>query len=171
MTSLHGTFEYFDYESWQRERCVQKHVDKFSYPPNTLMAYLDEHYPRFAQIVVQAKYNARFADGQGRFTIFVSPEWEKKSAAEVAQIPIHECKLIVMTNTMEGRLRREDLMTSQSSQLFPLDTSTTIRVWIQDGQLWKDGEIIVSEHVVSNGILQFLQSTPNNRCGGFHYLP
>jgi hypothetical protein len=171
MTSLHGTFEYFDYESWQRVRCVQKHADKFSYPPNTLMAYLNQHYPRFAQIVVQAKYDARFADIQGRFTIFVSPEWESKSAAEVAQIPVHECKLIVMTNTMEGRLRREDLMTSQSSQLFPLDVSAIIRVWIEDGQLWKDGDAIVSQQVLSNGILQFLKPTPNNRCKATNYLP
>jgi hypothetical protein len=43
------------------------------------MAYLQAHFPRFAQIVTQAKYDARFADESTGFTLFLSSEWETKS--------------------------------------------------------------------------------------------
>jgi hypothetical protein len=171
MTSQQGTFEYFDYEAWQRTRCVQKHAHTFSYPPNTLMAYLQAHFPRFAQIVTQAKYDARFADESTGFTLFLSSEWETKSAAEIDRMPVHECKLIVTTNTMTGRLRREDLLTSRSSQLFPINTSATLRVWFEHNELFKDGEVIVDDKTFSNGIIHFLRPNPQNRCGSKEFLP
>ena len=160
MTSLYGVFEYFDYESWQRQRCIPPRADQIEYPEGTIMNYLMLYAPRFAQIVVRSKYDRRFADPQGRFTIFLSPYWETLPPDEIERIDVGTAKNIVMNSTLEGRIRRIDLVTSQDSQLNTLINGVYIHVWrdIRTDILRKDENESIEQQVdCSNGYIHLLQ--------------
>ena len=121
------------------------------------MGYLVEHYPKFARIVIKAKYDRLFSDPQGRFTVFVPPFWEKYDYVDIEDIDVGEAKRIVMTTTMEGCIRRMDLLTSKDSRLNSLDTSEYIHIWFdeRDQQLKKGADDVIGEREVtlSNGIV------------------
>lgn len=155
MTSLYGVYQYFDYDSWQKERCAPPRTATFQYPPDTMMAYLMEHFPRNAQLVIMAKWDRRFADPQGRFTYFIDPRYERLDAAAIEQMNLHQATAMVTGNTLQGRIRRIDLTTSQDSLLMTVDESTMIHVWYdrRDDRLKKDDLLIGDEIPCSNGIL------------------
>ena len=166
MTSLYGVFEYFDYESWQQQRCIPSRADQIIYPEGTLMDYLVKHSPRFAQIVVRSKYDRRFADPQGRFTIFLSPYWDSLSADEIERIDVGTAKNIVMNTTINGRIQRMDLVTSQDSQLNTLTNGLYIHIWrdVRNDLLCKDDNDVIGEQVhCSNGYIHHLEPISSSK--------
>ena len=160
MTSLYGTFESFDYDSFKEQRCRQPEQTTMRYPDDTLMSVLMKDRPRLAQIIINSKYDQKFADPQASMTVFASDYWEQLSPAEVNRLDIDACKKIVMYNTVNGRIRTEDLQTSDDSQLFPLG-DTTLHIWldIRDGFMKKENERILGEYRVSNGIIHWTSSS------------
>lgn len=159
MTSMHGVFQYFDYDSFQKESCRVPSIDKFQYPPGTIMGVLQEERPRFAQIATMSKYDRKFADPQARFTVFVSDYWEHFSPAEIDRLDVDACKKIIMYNTVNGRIRGEDLRTSLDSQLFSLQDGVLIHIWLdrRDSVFKKDDDRIVSQRDATNGIIHFIE--------------
>lgn len=152
MTSLYGVYQYFDYDSWQRERCQPRLTTTFHYPPGTMMSVMMERFPRNAQLIIIAKYDRRFADPLGRFTYFMDPRYETLDAAAIEQLGIHQAKMIVINNTIQGKIRKMDLMTSQDSLLNTIE-GTSIHVWydIRDDRLKKANQWIGEEIMCSNG--------------------
>jgi len=138
---------------------VNKETTKATYPKDTVMGMIVETHPRFAQLVVKAKYDWKFSDPQGKFTVFVPDYWEKFTALQIENsYNIGQAKQIVGSNTIIGRIRRIDLMTSQNSQLNSFDNMGLIHAWwdIRDNSL-KIGEdqIVTTEMTGSNGIIHF----------------
>jgi len=163
MTSLYGTFQYFDYESFQKERCTPKKVTTLVYPPDTMMGYLVQHYPHLAHLVTKAKWDKAFADPQARFTFFISDQWEKQPIANLDQMGIHDARAIVMSRLLQGRIRRMDLETSGDSQLSTVLDGVTFHVWKRpdDPRLYLGcHEILVQEHACTNGMIQISKFTP-----------
>lgn len=159
MTSLYGTFQYFDYDSFLKEQCSCEKVTQFEYPEGTLMYFLKKNHPGIAQIVIKAKYDQKFADSQGRFTFFIDPVWDKIKPAELDGLNVYQCRIIVDSNTLKGRIRYEDIMTSKDSQVFSIDKGVPIHLWWDFGTstLKKDNLTIIAQHTCSNGILFLLQ--------------
>lgn len=161
MTSCHGYYQFFDYDLFKVRRVKPEIVD-FEYPKDTLMGVIVENFPRFAQLVIKAKFDRRFADPQGKYTVFISDFWEQFSAAELEQWDVEDAKEVVATNTMEGRIRHMDLMTSQDSQLTAVDNMGYIHVWVdrQHGnKLMKGNEFIVQQINAFNGIIHATHAT------------
>lgn len=130
MTSCHGYFEFFDYDQFKVRRCKDREVRDKVYPKETLMGVLVDNFPKFAQLVIKAKFDERFADPQGKFTVFVPTFWEQISSAEIEDLDVGKSKEIVASNTIMGRIRRMDLLTSQSSQLTAVDNMGYIHMWV-----------------------------------------
>lgn len=157
MTSQHGYYEYFDYDTF-KTRCIPQKIVDFEYPKDSLMAAIIDRFPRFAQIIIKAKYDRTFCDG--RYTAFVSDFWEKYSTAQIDNLDVGDAKNIVMTTCVQGRIRQLDLMTSQDSQLNSLDTSVYIHIWVDaDKKLRKDNDYILDQVETSNGILHILKDS------------
>lgn len=158
MTSVYGVYQYFDYDSWQRERCTNEKKDKFVYEPGTMMDVIVKNFPRMSEIITRAKYDRRFADPSCRFTFFLESRYEKYGAAEIQQLDVNDAHNIVVSNTIQGRIRKMDLMTSKDSLLNSIQDGTLIHVWhdIRDDRLKKDSSPIVKEMQCTNGILFIL---------------
>lgn len=151
MTSQYGYFEYFDYDSF-RLRKVETCPPEFEYPKDSLMGLITEKFPKFAQIVIKSKYDRAFVDG--RFTVFLSNYWDQFTAAQIEQLDVADAKRIVMQTTLQGRIRRMDLLTSRDSQLMTLDDGVFVHIWVDpDNILHKNNETIVGSHETSNGII------------------
>lgn len=160
MTSLYGTFQSFDYDSFLREQCSCEKITEFTYPEGSMMHFLKKNHPNLAQIVIKGKYDQRFADLQGKFTFFIDPIWDQQKPADIDAIDVFQCRLIVDSNTIKGRIRYEDIMTSKNSQVFSLDRGTPIHLWwdYRTEILKKDHLQIVAQHTCSNGILFLLKN-------------
>jgi len=159
MTSMYGTCESFDYDSFRLEQCTVPRVERLVYPDGTIMALLQKERPRFAQIVTKSKYDRKLADIQARLTIFVTDYWERFPAVQIDQLDVDACKQVVMENTVNGRIRAEDIRTSQDSQLFSLRDGVLIHLWLdaRDSLYKKEQEVLVEQRVASNGIIHFTQ--------------
>lgn len=159
MTSMYGVFQYFDYDSFKGERCEVRTIDRFDYPKDTIMGILLQERPRFAQIATMSKYDRRLADPQARFTIFVTDYWEQFSPAEIDRLDIDACKQVIASNMVNGRIRGEDLLTSQDSQLFSIRDGFLIHVWLdrRDSTFKKDDDRILSQRDASNGIIHWIK--------------
>lgn len=155
MTSCHGYYEFFDYDLFKVRRCPNREIVDFKYPKDSLMGSIVENFPRFAQLVVKAKFDQRFADPQGKYTVFISDFWEQFSSAELEEFDVGKAKEIVASNTILGRIRTIDLLTSQDSQLTAVDNMGLIHVWldIRSQQLLKNNEIVGKEINAFNGII------------------
>lgn len=159
MTSLYGVFQYYDYDSFIKERCSCEKITELVYPEGTMMHFLKKNHPGFAQMVTKGKYDQRFADTQGKFTVFVDPIWDKMKPADIDALDVNQCRLIVDSNTIRGRIRYEDIMTSKNSQVFSIDKGVPIHLWwdFNSQKLIKDDSEIVAQHTCSNGILFLLK--------------
>lgn len=154
MTSCHGYYEFFDYDLFKVRRDYSKPRD-LEYPRDTLMGVIVENFPRFAQLVIKAKFDRRFADHQGKFTVFISDYWEQFSPAELEGFDVGTAKEIVASNTILGRIRKIDLMTSHDSQLNAVDNMGYIHMWVdqRDNKLMKGNEFVGKQMDAFNGIL------------------
>lgn len=154
MTSCHGYYEFFDYDLFKVRRQTTRARD-MEYPRDTLMGVIVENFPRFAQLVIKAKFDQRFSDHQGRFTVFISDFWEQFSSVELEQFDVGKAKEIVASNTIVGRVRHMDLMTSRDSQLNAVDNMGYIHVWMdnRDDKLMKGNEFVGREIDAYNGII------------------
>lgn len=156
MTSCHGYYEFFDYSQFKVRKCpTNPEIQDMEYPKDSLMGVLVQNFPRFAQIVIKAKFDRRFSDPQGKFTVFVSDFWEKFSAVELEKLDVGKSKEIVASNTIVGRIRTMDLLTSQDSQLTAVDNMGWIHVWydLRDNRLKKNNEIVANQIEAFNGII------------------
>lgn len=155
MTSCHGYYEFFDYDLFKVRQCPNREIVDIQYPRETLMGTIVENFPRFAQLVIKAKFDQRFADPQGKFTVFISDYWEQFSSAELEEFDVGSAKEIVASNTIVGRIRTMDLLTSQDSQLNAVDNMGLIHVWldIRNQQLMKNNEFIGKQIDAYNGII------------------
>lgn len=155
MTSCHGYYEFFDYDLFKVRRCPDRLVTDPTYPRGTLMGAIIQHFPRFAQLAIMAKMDRRFADAQGKFTVFISDYWEGFSAAELEMFGAEKAKEIVASNTILGRVRAEDLRTSQDAQLNAIDNMGVIHAWldIRSGQFMIGNGSLGREINASNGII------------------
>ncbi len=155
MTSCHGYYEFFDYDNFKVRQCPNREIPDFEYPKDTLMGVLVQNFPRFAQIVIKAKFDRRFADPQGKFTVFVSDFWEKFSSAELEEFDVGKAKEIVASNTILGRIRTMDLLTSMDSQLTAVDNMGLIHVWMdfRNNYLMKGNEFVAQQIDAFNGII------------------
>lgn len=155
MTSCHGYYEFFDYDLFKVRHCPARKVPDPEYPRDTLMGVIVENFPRFAQLVVRAKMDRRFADPQGKYTVFISDFWEQFSPAELDAFDVGKAKEIVATNTILGRIRRMDLMTSQGAHLNAIDNMGQILVWFdkRDKKLMKGNELVGDQLDAYNGII------------------
>lgn len=160
MTSCHGYYEFFDYDQFKVRQCPNREIVDFQYPRNTLMGTIIENYPRFAQLVVKAKFDGRFSDPQGKYTVFISDFWEQFSSAELEEFDVGKAKEIVASNTILGRIRTMDLLTSQDSQLTAIDNMGLIHVWldIRNQQLMKNNEFVGKQIDAFNGIIHPLHA-------------
>jgi hypothetical protein len=169
MTSCHGYYEFFDYDLFKVRRQSTDARD-LEYPRDTLMGVMVENFPRFAQLVVKAKFDRRFADHQGRFTVFVSDYWEQFSSAELDAFDVGQAKEIVASNTIQGRVRHMDLTTSQDSQLNAVDNMGLIHVWVdrRSGSALRKGNEYVGKQINAyNGIIH---ATHTNQVPDATYL-
>lgn len=155
MTSCHGYYEFFDYDLFKVRHCPKKGVVDLEYPKDSLMGVIVEKFPRFAQLVIKAKFDRRFADPQGKYTVFISDFWEQFSSAELDEWDVGKAKEIVASNTILGRIRTMDLLTSQNSQLNAVDNMGYIHVWydIRNKYLMKGNEFVAKEMNAYNGII------------------
>lgn len=155
MTSCHGYYEFFDYDNFKVRQCPNREIPDLEYPKDTLMGVLVQNFPRFAQIVIKAKFDRRFADPQGKFTVFVSDFWEKFSSVELEGMDVGKAKEIVASNTILGRIRTMDLLTSMDSQLTAVDNMGLIHVWLdaRDNYLKKGNEFVAKQIEAFNGII------------------
>lgn len=160
MTSCHGYYEFFDYDLFKVRQCPARKVPDPEYPRNTLMGVIVENFPRFAQLVARAKMDRRFADPQGKYTVFISDFWEQFSPAELDAFDVGKAKEIVATNTILGRIRHEDLMTSQGSHLNAIDNMGQILVWFdkRDRKLMKGNEFVGEQLNAFNGIIHTMHA-------------
>lgn len=161
MTSCHGYYQFFDYDLFKVRRVRPEIVD-LEYPKDTLMGVIVENFPRFAQLVIKSKFDRRFADPQGKYTVFISDFWEQFSAAELEQWDVGDAKEVVATNTIEGRIRNMDLLTSQDSQLTAVDNMGYIHVWVDkanQNKLRKGNEFVVQQINAFNGIIHTTHTT------------
>jgi hypothetical protein len=155
MTSCHGYYEFFDYDNFKVRQCRNREIPDLEYPKDTLMGVIVQNFPRFAQIAIKAKFDRKFADPQGKFTVFISDFWEKFSAAEIEEFDVGKAKQIVASNTVEGRIRTMDLLTSMCSQLNAVDNMGYINVWldIRNNHLMRGNEFIAKQIEAFNGII------------------
>lgn len=155
MTSCHGYYEFFDYSQFKVRKCPNREIPDMEYPKESLMGVLVQNFPRFSQIVIKSKFDRRFADPQGKFTVFVSDFWEKFSSAELEELDVGKAKEIVASNTILGRIRTMDLLTSQDSQLSAVDNMGLIHVWYdrRDNRLKKGNEFVANQIEAFNGII------------------
>lgn len=164
MTSCHGYYEFFDYDNFKvrRQNCKSNDME---YPKDTLMGVIVENFPRFAQLVIKAKFDHKFADPQGKFTLFISDFWEQFSSVELEGFDVGQAKEVVASNTILGHIRSIDLATSQNSQLSAVDNMGLIHVWldVRNNRLMKGNEFVDKEIMASNGIIHPLHaiSIPN----------
>lgn len=160
MTSCHGYYEFFDYDNFRvrREKC--KVID-IEYPKDTLMGVIVQNFPRFAQLVIKAKFDRRFADPQGKFSVFISDYWEQFSSVELENFDVGAAKEIVASNTIEGRIRTMDLLTSMDSRLNTVDNMGVIHVWLDNrkGVLMKGNEFVGKQIEAFNGIIHPVHAT------------
>lgn len=155
MTSCHGYFEFFDYDKFKVRRCKDREVRDKTYPRETLMGVLVDNFPEFAQLVIKSKFDEKFADPQGKFTVFVPDLWSQFSAVELENMDVGKAKQVVASNTIVGRIRMMDLMTSQSSQLTAVDNMSYIHIWLDiRNNKWMSGNGHVGEQMDAyNGII------------------
>lgn len=155
MTSCHGYYEFFDYDNFKVRRCPNRGVVDLEYPKDSLMGVIVQKFPRFAQLVIKAKFDRRFSDPQGKYTVFISDFWEQFSSAELDEWDVGKAKEIVASNTILGRIRTMDLLTSQDSQLTAVDNMGYIHVWydIRNRFLMKGNEFVAKEISAYNGII------------------
>lgn len=160
MTSCHGYFEFFDYDIFKVRRYHCK-VNDLEYPRESLMGVIVEHFPRFAQLVIKAKFDRRFADVQGKYTVFISDYWEQFSSAELDEMDVGLAKEVVASNTILGRIRNMDLLTSQDSQLNAVDNMGLIHVWFdrRNNKLMKGNEFVGDQMDAFNGIIHKTHAT------------
>lgn len=158
MTSLYGTFQSFDYDTFLQQQCECKKPVEFSYPEGTMMAFLKKNHPVFSQLIIRARLDQRLADPQGKFTVFIPPSWEKVDPSVIDRYDPHEARTIVDECIIRGRIRLEDIQTSKNSQVFSADRGVPIHLWwdFRSQQLKKDQSVIVAQHTCSNGILFLL---------------
>lgn len=159
MTSVYGTFQAFDYSTFLQQQCSCEKKTEFEYPEGTMMHFLKKNHPGLAQIVIKGKYDQRFADPQGKFTFFIDPFWDTQKPADIDALNVYQCRIIVGDNTIKGRIRYEDIMSSKDSQVNSLDRGTPIHLWwdYRSNTLRKDDLSIVAQHSCSNGILFLLK--------------
>lgn len=161
MTSCYGYYQVFDYDSFKVRRCPNREIIDYKYPKESLMGVIVEKYPKFAQLVIKAKFDRRFSDIQGKYTVFISDFWDQFSSVELEQFDVGKAKEIVASNTVEGRIRTMDLLTSRASRLNAIDNMGYIHVWldIRNNQLMLQNEFVGRQIEAFNGIIHPLHAT------------
>jgi len=128
MVSMQGVFPFFDYEFAEPARVLNVGPCPQTYPPESIMGYLQQHSPRFAFLVKTARLDGQFADPSFRGTIFLPDTLDENV---VLNADVDTARRIVKYHLMIGYFPKNVLFTSPYQQLQTSIKGQMIRAVIQ----------------------------------------
>lgn len=114
MVSLQGVCPFFDYEFTYPENVVPTPQKIITYPPDSIMSFIEKQSPLFAFLVKKARLDWTFASPENRITIFLPLHLNEQN---VMNADINTARRIVKYHLMMGFFPRNVLETSPYQQL------------------------------------------------------
>jgi len=158
---MQGVCPFFDYDFAYPENVLRIAPTKKTYPENSLMAYIRNHFPLWAFLIQTARLDWQFADPNFRGTLFI-PQTINENV--VMNADIDTARRIVKYHLMIGFFPKDVLFTSPYQQLQIAIKGETVRAVIQGPEtmmlnegvyitrfdIWKQNGIV---HVIDKPLL------------------
>jgi uncharacterized surface protein with fasciclin (FAS1) repeats len=116
MTSLQGTFEFFNNEFCQPNRVFDVQPLIETYAEQSVMWYINKFHPKYAYLIKRARLDQIMSDPQFNGTVFVPLE-KSINESELLNMDINTARKIVKYQFMAGLFPKNVLMTSKYQQL------------------------------------------------------
>lgn len=156
MVSMQGVFPFYDYGFAYPENVLNLAPRKKTYPPDSVMGFLEKHHPTWAFLVKTARLDWQMADPSFRGTLFLPQEMDENV---VLNADINTARRIVKYHLMIGFFPGEVLFTSPIQDLQTSIKGQTIRATIRGpcSLVLNDGVGVVSfDHWCGNGVIHFI---------------
>ena len=128
MVSMQGVYPFFDYEFAEPARVLGAGPCPKTYPPDSIMGYLEKHAKTFAFLVKTARLDWQFADPSFRGTVFLPDSIDENI---VLNADVDTARRIVKYHLMIGYFPKNVLFTSPYQHLQTSIKGQMVRAVIQ----------------------------------------
>lgn len=156
MVSMQGVYPFFDYEFTEPAKVLGIPPQPKTYPPDSIMGFLERHYQLFAFLVKTARLDWQMADPNFRGTLFLP---EKISENVVMNADIDTARRIVKYHLMIGFFPKDVLFTSPYQELQTSIKGQMIRAVIQGPNhllLNTDAHVVRFDQWCQNGVIHII---------------
>ena len=153
---MQGVYPFFDYSFTDPARVLGIPPQPKTYPPESVMGFLQESYPLFAFLVKTARLDWQLADPNFRGTLFLPRSINKEI---VMNADINIARRIVKYHLMIGFFPKNVLFTSPYQELQTSIKGQTIRAVIQGPShllLNADTYVVEFDRWCQNGVIHIL---------------
>jgi len=153
MVSMQGVYPFFDYGFAYPQEVLRKKPVAKTYPANSVMGFLQAHYPSFAFLVRTARLDQQLADPMDRCTVFVPEQLPPEDV--LVRMDIDACRRFVKYHMMQGVFPKQVLFTSPFQQLQSTIKGEWLRAVIQGPNqlLVNQSPVLSFDHTLQNGIV------------------
>lgn len=153
---MQGVYPFFDYEFTYPSRVLHQEPQAKTYPKDSIMGFVQDHFPLFAFLVKTARLDWQLADPQFRGTLFLPHNLEKNV---VLNADINTARRIVKYHLMIGFFPKDVLFTSPFQELQTSIKGQMIRAVIQGPSqllLNSNTSVLHFDHWCQNGVIHLV---------------